>query len=149
MLCRTARPPQTLALRYAEGSAPAPVAPIAQPGKSNDRGELRTGQHLGARSIDITPSFRISSAMRIPMISRGCTGLISPPWGRKACAESGRPHHFSTGYLPLSAPLAWLVSTKAMYIFWLAAAERPMGNAPLRAAGLLENQISASSAEET
>jgi putative transposase len=32
-----------LALRYAEGSAPAPVAPTAQPGKSNDRDELRTG----------------------------------------------------------------------------------------------------------
>ncbi|UGY20665.1 IS3 family transposase [Bradyrhizobium septentrionale] len=32
-----------LALRYAEGSAPAPAAATAQPGKSNSRGELRTG----------------------------------------------------------------------------------------------------------
>lgn len=30
-------------LRYAEGSAPAPVATTAQMGKSNDRGELRNG----------------------------------------------------------------------------------------------------------
>jgi putative transposase len=32
-----------LALRYVESSAPAPVAPTAQPGKSNGRNELRTG----------------------------------------------------------------------------------------------------------
>ncbi len=32
-----------LALRYAEGSAPAPVAATAQPGTSTSRGELRTG----------------------------------------------------------------------------------------------------------
>ena len=32
-----------LALRYAEGSAPAPVATTAQPGKPNCQGELRTG----------------------------------------------------------------------------------------------------------
>ena len=31
------------ALRYAEGSAPAPAAATVQPGKSNSRGELRTG----------------------------------------------------------------------------------------------------------
>ena len=30
-------------LRYAEGSAPAPVATTAQMGESNDRGELRNG----------------------------------------------------------------------------------------------------------
>lgn len=36
-------PRRDLALRYAEGSAPAPVATTAQPGKSNSRGELRTG----------------------------------------------------------------------------------------------------------
>jgi len=39
----TCHPRRDLALRYAEGSAPAPVAPIAQPGRSNSRGELRTG----------------------------------------------------------------------------------------------------------
>ena len=32
-----------LALRYAEGSAPAPVATTSQPGKSTSRGELRAG----------------------------------------------------------------------------------------------------------
>src|SRR5436190_17842685 len=36
-------PRRDLALRYAEGSAPAPVAPTAQQGKSNGKGELRTG----------------------------------------------------------------------------------------------------------
>lgn len=35
---------QDLALRYAEGSAPAPVAPTAQQGKSNGKGELRTSE---------------------------------------------------------------------------------------------------------
>ena len=39
----TCHPRRDLALRYAEGSAPAPVATIAQPGKANRRGELRTG----------------------------------------------------------------------------------------------------------
>lgn len=39
----TCHPRRDLALRYAEGSAPAPVALTAQPGKSNDRGALRTG----------------------------------------------------------------------------------------------------------
>ncbi|AWL97878.1 MULTISPECIES: IS3 family transposase [Bradyrhizobium] len=39
----TCDPRRDLALRYAEGSAPAPVATTAQPGKSNSRGELRTG----------------------------------------------------------------------------------------------------------
>ncbi|MBR1294612.1 MULTISPECIES: IS3 family transposase [Bradyrhizobium] len=39
----TCDPRRDLALRYAEGSAPAPVAATAQPGKSNSRGELRTG----------------------------------------------------------------------------------------------------------
>jgi putative transposase len=36
-------PRRDLTLRYAEGSAPAPVATTAQPGKSNSHGELRTG----------------------------------------------------------------------------------------------------------
>src|SRR5947209_6771559 len=36
-------PRRDLVLRYAEGSAPAPVAPTAHPGKSNGKGELRTG----------------------------------------------------------------------------------------------------------
>ena len=39
----TCDPRRDLALRYAEGSAPAPVATTAQPGKSNSWGELRTG----------------------------------------------------------------------------------------------------------
>ncbi len=39
----TCHPRGDLALRHAEGSAPDPVAPTAQPGKSNDRDELRTG----------------------------------------------------------------------------------------------------------
>ncbi|MBB4396674.1 transposase InsO family protein [Bradyrhizobium sp. ERR14] len=39
----TYHPRRDLALRYAEGSAPAPVATAAQMGKSNDRGELRNG----------------------------------------------------------------------------------------------------------
>jgi putative transposase len=39
----TCQPRRDLALRYAEGSAPAPVALTAQPGKSNSQGELRTG----------------------------------------------------------------------------------------------------------
>ncbi|QHP67886.1 IS3 family transposase [Bradyrhizobium sp. LCT2] len=39
----TCHPRRDLALRYAEGSAPAPVAATAQPGKSNGTGELRTG----------------------------------------------------------------------------------------------------------
>ena len=39
----TCNPRRDLALRYAQGSAPAPVAPTARSGKSNDRGELRTG----------------------------------------------------------------------------------------------------------
>ncbi|MEY9104599.1 hypothetical protein ABH999_000795 [Bradyrhizobium yuanmingense] len=39
----TCHPRRGLALRYAQGSAPAPVATTAQPGKSNSRGELRTG----------------------------------------------------------------------------------------------------------
>jgi putative transposase len=36
-------PRRDLVLRYAEGSAPAPVAPTAPPGKSNGKRELRTG----------------------------------------------------------------------------------------------------------
>jgi len=39
----TCHPRRDLALRYVEGSAPAPVATTAQPGKSNRQGELRTG----------------------------------------------------------------------------------------------------------
>jgi putative transposase len=39
----TRHPRRDLALRYAESSAPAPVAPTAQPGKSNRQGELRIG----------------------------------------------------------------------------------------------------------
>ncbi|WP_407117037.1 IS3 family transposase [Bradyrhizobium sp. LMG 9283] len=39
----TCNPRRDLALRYAEGSAPAPVATTAQMDKSNDRGELRNG----------------------------------------------------------------------------------------------------------
>ncbi|WP_156944557.1 IS3 family transposase [Bradyrhizobium sp. Ec3.3] len=39
----TYHPRRDLALRYADGSAPAPVAPTAQPGKSNGPSELRTG----------------------------------------------------------------------------------------------------------
>ncbi len=39
----TCHPRRDLALRYAEGSAPAPVASTAQSGKSNDRSELRIG----------------------------------------------------------------------------------------------------------
>jgi putative transposase len=39
----TFHPRRDLALRYANGSAPAPVAPTAQQGKSNGLGELRTG----------------------------------------------------------------------------------------------------------
>jgi len=39
----TCHPRRDLALRYAEGSAPAPVASIAQQGKSNGKGELRIG----------------------------------------------------------------------------------------------------------
>jgi putative transposase len=39
----TFHPRRDLALRYAEGFAPAPVAPTAQRGKSNNQGELRTG----------------------------------------------------------------------------------------------------------
>jgi putative transposase len=39
----TCHPRRDLAPRYVEGSAPAPVATTAQPGKSNRQGELRTG----------------------------------------------------------------------------------------------------------
>jgi putative transposase len=39
----TCHPRRDLALRYAEGSAPAPVASTAKQGKSNGKGELRTG----------------------------------------------------------------------------------------------------------
>ncbi|MGY3146168.1 putative transposase [Bradyrhizobium sp. USDA 3397] len=39
----TCNPRRDLALRYAEGSAPAPVATTAQRGNSHDRGELRNG----------------------------------------------------------------------------------------------------------
>ena len=39
----TFHPRRDLALRYAEGSAPAPVANTAQPGKPNRQGELRIG----------------------------------------------------------------------------------------------------------
>ncbi|MGY8685986.1 IS3 family transposase [Bradyrhizobium sp. UFLA05-153] len=39
----TYHPRRDLALRYADGSAPAPVAPTTQPGKSNGPSELRTG----------------------------------------------------------------------------------------------------------
>ena len=39
----TCHPRRELALRYAAGSAPAPAATTAQPGKSNSRGKLRTG----------------------------------------------------------------------------------------------------------
>jgi putative transposase len=39
----TRHPRRDLALRYAEGSAPAPVAPPAQTDKRNSQGELRTG----------------------------------------------------------------------------------------------------------
>ncbi|MCP1775058.1 hypothetical protein ABIF65_007818 [Bradyrhizobium japonicum] len=39
----TCHPRRDLALRYAEGSAPAPVATTTQPGKSNSRSELRIG----------------------------------------------------------------------------------------------------------
>ena len=39
----TCHPRRDLTLRYAEGFAPAPVAATAQSGKSNGKGELRTG----------------------------------------------------------------------------------------------------------
>jgi putative transposase len=39
----TCHPRRDLALRYAKSSAPAPVAPTAQPGNQNARSELRTG----------------------------------------------------------------------------------------------------------
>ncbi|MDA9481337.1 integrase [Bradyrhizobium sp. CCBAU 11445] len=39
----TCNPRRDLALRYDDGSAPAPVATTAHSGKSNSRGELRTG----------------------------------------------------------------------------------------------------------
>lgn len=39
----TCHPRRDLALRYVEGSAPAPVATTAQPGKPTRQGELRTG----------------------------------------------------------------------------------------------------------
>jgi putative transposase len=39
----TCNPRRDLALRYADGSAPAPVATTAQPGKSTSPSELRTG----------------------------------------------------------------------------------------------------------
>ncbi|MET4045502.1 transposase InsO family protein [Bradyrhizobium sp. RT6a] len=39
----TCHPRRDLALRYAEGSAPAPGAATAQPGKSNGTGDLMTG----------------------------------------------------------------------------------------------------------
>jgi putative transposase len=39
----TCHPRRDLALRHVEGSAPAPVASTAQPGKSNSQGELRIG----------------------------------------------------------------------------------------------------------
>src|SRR3954466_2352564 len=39
----TCHPRRDLALRYAKGSAPAPVAPPAQTGNRNARSELRTG----------------------------------------------------------------------------------------------------------
>jgi putative transposase len=39
----TCHPRRDLVLRYAEGSAPAPVAPTAQQGKSNGKGEIRIG----------------------------------------------------------------------------------------------------------
>jgi len=39
----TSHPRRDLALRYPNGSAPAPVATTAQPGKSNRQGELRNG----------------------------------------------------------------------------------------------------------
>jgi len=39
----TCNPRRDLALRYADGSAPAPVATTAQPNQSNSRSELRTG----------------------------------------------------------------------------------------------------------
>jgi putative transposase len=39
----TCHPRRDLALRYAEGSAPATVATTAQPARSNSRSELRTG----------------------------------------------------------------------------------------------------------
>ncbi|MGY4325837.1 hypothetical protein ACVWWG_000251 [Bradyrhizobium sp. LB7.2] len=38
----TCRPRQDLALRYPKGSAPAPVARTAQPGKSAGKSELKT-----------------------------------------------------------------------------------------------------------
>ena len=46
----TCHPRRDLALRYAEGSAPAPVAPTAQPGKSNGKGEAseKTGYGFSA-----------------------------------------------------------------------------------------------------
>ncbi|MGY3134042.1 hypothetical protein ACVWZM_004724 [Bradyrhizobium sp. USDA 4501] len=39
----TCHPRRHLALRYAEGSAPAPIATTAQPGKSSSQSQLRTG----------------------------------------------------------------------------------------------------------
>jgi putative transposase len=39
----TCHPRRDLALRYAEGSAPAAVAATDEPGKSNGRSELRIG----------------------------------------------------------------------------------------------------------
>jgi len=43
----TFHPRRDLTLRYADGSAPAPVATTAQPGKSNSHGELTTRIKLG------------------------------------------------------------------------------------------------------
>jgi Integrase core domain len=46
----TFHPRRDLALRDAKGSAPAPVAPTAQQGKSNGLGELKTRLNFGATS---------------------------------------------------------------------------------------------------
>jgi hypothetical protein len=45
----TCRPRQDLALRYPKGSAPAPVARTAQPGKSAGKSELKTEKTWGQR----------------------------------------------------------------------------------------------------
>src|SRR4051794_22894447 len=58
----TCRPRQDLALRYPKGSAPAPVACTAQPGKSAGKSELKTEKTWGQRQAQSGDARRAAAA---------------------------------------------------------------------------------------
>ena len=97
-------PRRDLALRYAEGSAPAPVATTAHSGKPNSRSELRIGinwgqGHRGQQMSTCTAASRLIPDRndRTPLVApaRSIRRSRIPPGAEKWHGQgSGAPHAF-------------------------------------------------------